>query len=196
MLVNASFSGLIAGLVVNDIEVAPLIDAEMNRRYPERTKLRPGDAEGVREAWAVIEGLWHESKARAAASPEAALHRRHEDDEWSWAENFRHLIMVTDGWISGMVLGRTGHFHPIGVPPSFLTEVPGIDVDASPTWAEVVAAREDRMAIVRQLIEELTDADLERRCGEHTLHHCILTVLDEEWHHNWYANRDLDRSLC
>jgi hypothetical protein len=29
MLVNARFSGLIHGLVVNDIELAPLIDAEM-----------------------------------------------------------------------------------------------------------------------------------------------------------------------
>ena len=35
-LVNARFSGLIIGLVVNDIEVAPLITAEMDRRYPER----------------------------------------------------------------------------------------------------------------------------------------------------------------
>jgi hypothetical protein len=50
------------------------------------------------------------------------------------------------------------------------------------------------MATVEQLIADLADADLERPCGEHTLHSCILTVLDEEWHHNWYANRDLDRS--
>ena len=47
VLVNARFSGLITGLVVNDIEVAPLIDTEMNRRFPERTKLRPADAAGV-----------------------------------------------------------------------------------------------------------------------------------------------------
>jgi hypothetical protein len=194
VLVHARFSGLITGLVVNDIEVAPLIDAEMNRRFPERTKLRPADAAGVREAWAVIADLWAASKARAASLSEEALDRRPEADEWSWSENFRHLIMVTDGWISGTVLGRTGHFHPIGVPPSFLTDVPGIDVHAAPTWPEVVAAREDRMATVEQLIADLTDADLERPCGEHTLHSCILTVLDEEWHHNWFANRDLDRS--
>ena len=50
MLVNARFSGLIHGLVVNDIEIAPLIDAEMTRRYPERARLTPNDAEGVRDA--------------------------------------------------------------------------------------------------------------------------------------------------
>jgi hypothetical protein len=167
----------------------------MDRRFPERAKLRPADVGGVREAWAVVEELWAASKTRAAALSEDVLHRRLEDDEWSWSENFRHLVMVTDGWISGTVLGRTGHFHPIGVPPSFLTDVPGIDVHASPTWAEVVVAREDRMAIVRRLVEEVADADLERRCGEHTLRDCIRTVLDEEWHHNWYANRDLDQLL-
>ena len=169
MLVNARLSGLIDGLVVNDIEVAPLIDAEMSRRFPQRAKLRPADAAGVREAWAVIENLWAASKTRAAVLPEDVLDRRLEDDEWSWSENFRHLIMVTDCWISGTVLGRTGHFHPIGVPPSFLVDVPGIDVDASPTWPEVVAGRADRMAIVRSLIDDLSDADLERRCGEHSL---------------------------
>lgn len=56
-LVNARFCGLIHGLVVNDVEVAPLIRAEMDRRCPERTKLVPNDADGVRAAWAVIEGL-------------------------------------------------------------------------------------------------------------------------------------------
>ena len=40
-LVNVRMSGLITGLIVNDIEVAPLIRAEMDRRYPERTKLVP-----------------------------------------------------------------------------------------------------------------------------------------------------------
>ena len=68
-LVNARFSGLIHGLVINDIEVAPLIHAEMIRRYPERAKLLPGDAAGVREAWSVIENLWAATKARVATRP-------------------------------------------------------------------------------------------------------------------------------
>ena len=58
MLVNARISGLIHGLVINDVEVAPLIRAEMDRRYPERTKLTPTSAEGAREAWSVVEALW------------------------------------------------------------------------------------------------------------------------------------------
>jgi hypothetical protein len=193
MLVGARFSGLIHGLVINDVEVAPLITAEMDRRYPERTKLRPIDADGAREAWAVVESLWAATKQRASALPEPLLHQR-VDDEWSFLETFRHLIMVTDGWISGNVLGKTGHFHHFGVLPSFIPDPKpfGIDPTADPPFAEVVVAREGRMAVVRDLVGAMTDADLREERGEHTVHSCLLTVLDEEWHHNWYANRDLD----
>jgi hypothetical protein len=44
LLVDVRVSGLIKGLIVNDIEVAPRISAEMDRRYPERTKLAPSDS--------------------------------------------------------------------------------------------------------------------------------------------------------
>jgi hypothetical protein len=192
-LVNARFSGLILGLVINDVEVGPLIAAEMDRRYPERTKLKPTDADGVRDAWSVIEELWAASKVRAAGVPEAKLHAR-VDGEWSFVENFRHLIMVTDGWISGTVLGRTDHYHPFGVAPSFIVDPRqlGIDVDADPSFAEVVAVREGRLDVVRELVADLSDDDLEQPRGEQTVLRCLLILLDEEWHHNWFANRDLD----
>jgi hypothetical protein len=194
MLVDARFSGLIHGLVVNDIEVAPLITAEMDRRFPERTKLRPTDADGARAAWSVVEDLWAATKARAEALPEARLHER-VDGEWSFLETLRHLVFVTDAWISGNVLGRTGQFHPFAVAPSFVTDVTpfGIDPDADPRFAAVVVAREDRMGIVRDLVGTVTDDDLARRRGEHTTLACLCTCFDEEWHHNWFANRDLDR---
>ena len=194
MLVNARFSGLIDGLVVNDVEVAPLIAAEMTRRYPERAKLLPTDADGAREAWAVIEALWAATKQRAAGLPEPVLRRRVEG-EWSFLETLRHLVFVTDAWIGGRVLGRTGHFHPCGMPPSFITDLApfGIDPAADPGPAEVDAMRAERMDVVRALVRDLGDDDLNRQCGDSTLLGCLWTLLDEEWHHNWFANRDLDR---
>ena len=110
MLVNARISGLIDGLVLNDVEVAPLIDAEMVRRYPERAKLRPVDAAGARQAWAVIEELWAATKGR----------------------------------------------------------------------------------VVRALVDTLTDDELDQPRGDETVRSCLWTVFDEEWYHNWFANRDLD----
>jgi hypothetical protein len=178
-LVNARFSGRIDGLVINGVEVAPLIAAEMDRRFPERTKLRPKDDADRRVAWAVIEELWATSKARAASVDEALLHARLEDDEFSWAEGFRHLVLVTDAWVGNGVLQRD-EWHPLGVPPSFAPWPPGSDPAATPTWAEVVEAREDRMSLVREHLETLPM-------------HVLRVVLDEEWAHNWYANRDLDQ---
>jgi hypothetical protein len=194
LLVNARLSGLIHGLVVNDVEVAPLITAELDRRYPERTALRPNDADGVRAAWSVIEALWATTRARAAALPEAMLHER-VDGEWSFLETVRHLVFVTDLWVSGNVLGRAEQFHEWGVAPSFVPDPGaqfGIDVAADPSFDEVVAVREDRMAVVRDLVARATDDDLARRRGEHTMLRCLCTLFDEEWHHNWFANRDLD----
>jgi hypothetical protein len=192
-LVDARFSGLIHGLVINDVEVAPLIHAEMARRYPERAKLVPNDATGVREAWSVIESLWAATKERVATLPEPILHQR-VDDEWSLLETLRHLIMVTDAWISGTVLGLTGHFSSIGVLPSFIVDPGpfGIDPDADPPSAEVIAVREGRMAVVRDLIVDISDRDLQRECGDQTVLTCLWTLFEEEWAHNWYANRDLD----
>src|SRR5262245_34637778 len=74
MLVKARISGLIDGLTVNDVEVAPLIEAELNRRYPERAALRPEDAAGAREAWRIVSALWDRSLARAGSLPEAMLY--------------------------------------------------------------------------------------------------------------------------
>jgi hypothetical protein len=192
-LVNARISGLIHGLVINDLEVAPLIRAEMERRYPERAKLTPTTAAGTRAAWSGIEALWSATKTRALALPEAVLRER-VDGEWSFLESERHLVMVTDGWIGGTVLGRRDHFWAAGVLPSFISDPEpfGIDPGADPSLADVIAAREERMAEVRALVDGLTDDDLPRRCGDHTLLECLWTLFDEEWHHNWFANRDLD----
>jgi hypothetical protein len=192
ILVDARFSGMIDGLVINDIEVAPLIVAEMNRRFPERAQLCPRDADGVRAAWDIIEGLWSKTKVRVAALPEH-VRQASVDDEWSCTETFRHLIFVTDGWITRRALGRDDPHHPLGVPPSFLADLPGIDADATPSWNEIVPIREERMATVRALVDGVTDGELAQARGEGTLLDCLRVVLDEEWHHNWFANRDLDQ---
>jgi hypothetical protein len=46
--------------------------------------------------------------------------------------------------------------------------------------------------MVRALVRDLTDDGLQRRCGDQTVLSCLHTLCDEEWHHNWFANRDLD----
>jgi hypothetical protein len=204
LLVNASFSGLIDGLTINDIEVAPLIVAEMDRRYPERATLFPRDADGLRQAWATIEAMWEATTERARGLPDAARNA-HVDEEWSFVETLRHLIFVTDGWVSRTVLGEPTPFHPLALPPTFVTDAAGFGIDpsADPSFDDVVAARTDRQAVVRNLLAGITEEELARRCDrnpapgyppdtEHVVVDCIHIVIDEEWAHHRYAARDLD----
>jgi DinB superfamily/Pentapeptide repeats (8 copies) len=203
LMVNASFSGLIEGLTINDIEVAPLIAAEMERRHPERAQLAATDPEGVRAAWSLIEETWRATVERARHLPEAALRQR-VDEEWSFIETLRHLIFVTDGWVLRTVLGEPRPYHRLGLPPTFVTEVAdsGIDTAADPTLDEVLAARNDRMATVRTILAGISAGELARRCDQNpaagyppettqTVLACFHVVFDEEWAHHQFAVRDL-----
>ncbi len=84
MLVNAAFSGLIDGLTINDIEVAPLIAAEMDRRYPERARLFARDPAGLRAAWSTLEAMWEATTDRARALPDALRRAASTTNGRSW----------------------------------------------------------------------------------------------------------------
>ena len=57
-LSGAELDGEIDGLRVNDVEVAPLVEAELDRRYPERAALRASDADSMRAGWTRLEAMW------------------------------------------------------------------------------------------------------------------------------------------
>src|SRR5258708_12957611 len=58
--------------------------------------------------------------------------------------------------------------HPIGLPQSWYPPADaaalGIDLTAQPGYAEILAARADRMAVMRRILVGLTNADLGRGC--------------------------------
>ncbi|MFI1693660.1 pentapeptide repeat-containing protein, partial [Streptomyces sp. NPDC020794] len=64
-LVDVEISGALKNVVVNGVDIAPLVEAELNRRMPERARMRPDDADGFREAWVILERLWEGTVARA-----------------------------------------------------------------------------------------------------------------------------------
>ncbi len=80
---NADISGDLEGMRLNGVEVAPLVMAELERRFPERTKLRAPDPTGLAEAWAMIEDTWRATVDRAGQFPQPVLFER-VDDEWSF----------------------------------------------------------------------------------------------------------------
>ena len=204
-LLNADIDGYIGGLKINDVEVAPLIEAELNRRHPERAKLKPADPQGARQAWELIETMWAATVERARLLPEAALHE-HVDGEFSFTETLRHLIYATDAWIYRVVFGEPMAFHPWGVPPDGPPTKPefaafGIDIDADPSLDEVLEVRAERMTRVSDYLDDVTVDELQRSAdaadeigwphGRHQVLSCLHVILGEEWAHHRYATRDL-----
>jgi hypothetical protein len=203
-LVNARIDGEIQNVVVNGVDVAPLVEAELDRRSPDRAKMRPTDPAGFREAWDIVERLWDGTVARARTFSPELLHES-VDGEWSFIETLRHLAYATDAWVRRAILGDPSPWDPLDLPWDEMPDTPGTprDRDARPSLNEVLELRRDRMATVRTVIDGLTDeslmADTEPVEGagwpparSFPVRECLLVVLNEEWHHRLFAERDLD----
>ena len=203
-LVNVDISGEIENLRVNGVDVVPLVEAELNRRFPDRVRMRPADADGFREAWDILERLWPQTVERARAMAPELLHERVEG-EWSFIETLRHLVFATDAWVTRALLGEPSPWDPLDLPHDEMPDEPGVPRDrgARPSLEEVLALRADRMATVRRVMAGLTDEKLAGmtepvsepgypESQSFAVRRCLQAILNEEWEHRLYAERDLD----
>jgi hypothetical protein len=204
-LVDVSISGYLSNLTVNGVDVTDFVNAELDRRHPERVQFREGQtADGVRATWDTIEGLWAQAAERAGRLPAAALTEQ-VDEEWSFAQTLRHLVFITDAWASRTVLDEPMPYHRLGLPQSWYPAADaaalGIDLSAEASYGEILAARADRMAVMRRIVADVTDDSLGRLCQrspapgypdeKRTVIECIAVVMDEEIEHYRFAIRDL-----
>ena len=203
-MLNVSMYGEFENVTINGVEIWPLVNAELDRRYPDRAKMRPTDPAGFREAWDTVERIWAGTVDRARQLPPELLHES-VDGEWSFIQTLRHLVFATDAWIRRGILGDPSPWDPLGLPWSEMPDTPGVphDRDARPSLDEVVELRRDRMSTVRTVVDGLTDESL---AGEtkpvegpgwppprsFPVRECLLVILNEEWEHRLYAERDLD----
>jgi hypothetical protein len=201
---DVRIDGDILYLTINGVDVAPLVEAELDRRYPDRPKMRPSDAAGFREAWDLVEQLWDGTVARARGMRPEQLHER-VDGEWSFIETQRHLVFATDAWIRRAILGDPTPWDPLDLPFDEMDDAPGVprDRDVRPSLDEVLALRKDRMASMRQVVDDLTDDHLDGHTepvagpgwpepNSYPVRECLLCILNEEWQHRLYAERDLE----
>lgn len=203
-LERVEIDGYLDGVTINGVDVGPLVEAELDRRDPDRVLVRPTDAEGFRRGWRVVVRRWDGAVRRARALPEHLLHER-VDGEWSFVETLRHLVLATDAWVLRAVLGDPAPYHPLGLPhtemPADTPSVPH-QPDARPSLEEVLAVRADRMAVVARVLADLTDEQLETwtepvlepgypASESFPVRRCLATVLEEEWAHREFAERDL-----
>jgi uncharacterized damage-inducible protein DinB len=202
-LVGVDITGEVVDVTINGVDVGPLVEAELDRRYPERAAMRPADAAGFRAAWDVLERLWAGTVARAEALDPRLLHES-VDGEWSFVETLRHLAFATDAWIRRTVLGDPSPWDPLDLPWDEMPDMAGIprDRDVRPTLEVALALRRDRTATVRAFVDGLTDETLAGhtepvdapgwpRPRSYPVRECLLIVLSEEWEHRLYAERDL-----
>ena len=202
-LSDAHIYGEIENLTINGVVIGPLVDAELNRRYPGRAKMRPTDPAGFREAWDILERLWGETVDRAYRMPPELLHES-VDGEWSFIETLRHLVFATDSWIRRAIGGDPSPWDPLDLPWDEMPDTPGVphDRDVRPSLETVLELRRDRMSTVREDLGGLTDASLDGHTEpvegpgwppprSFPVRECLLCILNEEWEHRLYAERDL-----
>jgi uncharacterized protein YjbI with pentapeptide repeats len=203
-LANVDIYGKLMNVTVNGVDIGPFVDAELNRRYPDRAKMRPADPAGFAEAWDILERLWDQTVDRARRLPPELLHES-VGGEWSFIETLRHLVFATDAWIRRAILGDPSPWDPLDLPWDEMPDTPGVprDREARPSLDAVLELRRDRMTTVREVIENLTDASLNGhtepvdgpgwpRPRSYPVRECLLIILNEEWEHRLYAERDLD----
>jgi uncharacterized damage-inducible protein DinB len=203
-LMDVDITGEISNLTINGVDVAPLVTAELERRHPELATMRPTDPAGFREAWAVLERLWAGTVDRARGMDPALLHES-VDGEWSFVETLRHLAFATDAWIRRGILGDPTPWDPLDLPWDEMPDTPGVprDREVRPSLDTVLDLRRDRVAGVRDFLDALTEeslaADTEPvegpgwpRSRSYPVRECLLVVLNEEWWHRMFAERDLD----
>ncbi|MGH3334471.1 MAG: DinB family protein, partial [Nocardioides sp.] len=196
---DVRIDGEFKNLLVNGVDVAPLVEAD-----PDRARMRPTDPAGFREAWDIVETLWDSTVEQARGLDPALLHES-VDGEWSFIETLRHLAFATDSWVRRGILGDPSPWHPLDLPWDEMPDTPGVPRDRAvrPSLDEALALRRDRMTTVRTEIDALTDESL----TAHTepvegpgwpppecfpVREVLLIILNEEWYHRLFAERDLD----
>jgi hypothetical protein len=190
----------LGSLIVNGVDVVPLVDAELDRQFPGRELQRAQAPEGLREGWVAVQSAWQET---VTTTPESLVNVRVQD-EWSLAQTLRHLILATDAWLGGGVQQKPQPFHEIGLVFTGAAQM-GFDLsifrEEAPAYEEILAVRAERQQQVTDFLATATVQSLaeERRNpwgGDDwrpSVGDCLRVILEEEWAHLRYIRRDLAR---
>jgi hypothetical protein len=185
-------------LIVNGVDVVPLVDAELNRQFPGRELQTAQTPEGLRDGWVAAQAAWETTVANTP--PE--LVDAHVEDEWSLAQTLRHLVLATDAWLGGGILRMEQPFHEIGLIFTGAAEM-GFDTSIfradTPTFEEILAVRAERQQLVTDFLSsatpELLAEERDNPWGGEDWHptvgDCVRVILEEEWAHLRYIRRDL-----
>ena len=185
-------------VIVNGVDVVPFVDAELNRRFPGRELQKAQTPQGLRDGWVAVKAAWETTVTNTPRE----LVEAHVEDEWSLAQTLRHLVLATDAWLRGGIKGIEQPFHEIGQIFTGAAEM-GFDMSIfradAPAFDDILAVRAERQRMVTDFLTTATPELLaEERDdpwgggGWHpTVGDCVRVILEEEWAHLRYVQRDL-----
>ena len=83
----------------------------------------------------------------------------HVEDEWSLAQSLRHLVLATDAWLRGGIMGIKQPFHPIGQIFTGAAEM-GFDMSIfradAPALKDILTVRAERQQLVTDFLATAT----------------------------------------
>jgi uncharacterized protein YjbI with pentapeptide repeats len=172
MIRNANLEGMciedanINGLTVFGFRIDELIEAECDRRDPERARLEMRDLydpEAVREVIARLEELRAAFRQRLRAADAGLLAARPSADEWSALENVRHMLFAEDLYLNRFILQNDKPWNRLGLLPDFLTSregYAGVGSESSDDLETVLAAWNAVRADTQAFLVDLTPEKL------------------------------------
>ncbi len=169
----------IAGLTIFGVRVDQLIEAEFDRRDPERARLRMRDIfdpDEVRCVLAHLDEVRAEFYARLRATPPDMLIAHPGPDRWSALEHVRHLVFAEDMYLDHWLLRNDQPWCKLGFLPPFLEGNPvfaGVGSEPTDDLETVLAAWDAIHAGMKAFVAGITpeilrcdtsDVDFGQRC--------------------------------
>ena len=197
---NANLSNLsiddanIRGLTIFGIRVDELISAELDRRDPERVRLRmqdPHDPDSVQVVMERLEQVRNEFRERLRATPAKALVAQPGKSKWSAIEHVRHLVFVEELYLNRWILRNDQPRSKLGILPTFLANDPQYaDVGSEPSddLETVLAAWDDIHASTLEFLANLSPEKLRQDTsdvdfGQGTVGQILQGIAQHDLHH-------------
>ena len=110
---DVEISGEVVNVRVNGVDIAPLVEAELERRHPELALLRPEDPQGFRDTYDLLMRAWDATVERARLLPPELLQER------VFQQLFLDdLLQLERGQLQELdrLLEERGHDDPLALP--------------------------------------------------------------------------------
>lgn len=184
----------IEGMTIFGLRVDLLIKDELDRRDPERLRLRmedPHDPASVKVMLDRLDELRAEFRDLLRSTEPKVLTSRPEPDRWSVIEILRHLVFAEDLYLNRWILRNDQPWNPVGLLPSFLQDDPayaGVGGEPTEDLEVVLTAWEEIHAQMREVSVSFTPEELRRDTsdtdfGQRTVGGVLQGLAQHDLHH-------------